>query len=115
MSAIALKVNGQTHAVDVDPATPLLCILDPPRRDRIDQPGRRGSHRRRRNLDHGGSGGDRERGLRRDRCQITADAVYTRVSEGGACRPPMTCSAAITRTAAMGAEIRQRKKDVPVE
>ncbi|HKW68937.1 MAG TPA: (2Fe-2S)-binding protein [Terriglobales bacterium] len=27
MSAIALKVNGRTHTVDVDPATPLLYVL----------------------------------------------------------------------------------------
>lgn len=27
MSAITLKVNGKTHAVDVDPTTPLLYIL----------------------------------------------------------------------------------------
>jgi aerobic-type carbon monoxide dehydrogenase small subunit (CoxS/CutS family) len=27
MSAIALKVNGRTHNVDVDPATPLLYVL----------------------------------------------------------------------------------------
>jgi nicotinate dehydrogenase subunit A len=27
MSAITLKVNGQTHTVDVDPTTPLLYIL----------------------------------------------------------------------------------------
>jgi len=27
MSAITLKVNGQTHTVDVDPATPLLYVL----------------------------------------------------------------------------------------
>jgi nicotinate dehydrogenase subunit A len=27
MSSIALKVNGQSHVVDVDPATPLLYIL----------------------------------------------------------------------------------------
>src|SRR5262245_62136003 len=27
MSAITLKVNGQSHAVDVDPATPLLFVL----------------------------------------------------------------------------------------
>lgn len=27
MSAITLKVNGQTHLVDVDPATPLLYVL----------------------------------------------------------------------------------------
>jgi len=27
MSAIALKVNGRTHSVDVDPATPLLYVL----------------------------------------------------------------------------------------
>ena len=27
MSTIALKVNGRTHTVDVDPATPLLYIL----------------------------------------------------------------------------------------
>jgi nicotinate dehydrogenase subunit A len=27
MSAITLKVNGQTHALDVDPATPLLFVL----------------------------------------------------------------------------------------
>jgi nicotinate dehydrogenase subunit A len=28
MSTIGLKVNGQSHAVDVDPATPLLYVLD---------------------------------------------------------------------------------------
>ncbi len=28
MSTIALKVNGQSHRVDVDPATPLLYVLD---------------------------------------------------------------------------------------
>src|SRR5437667_12902066 len=27
MSTISLKVNGQSHAVDVDPATPLLYVL----------------------------------------------------------------------------------------
>ncbi|HTR38805.1 MAG TPA: (2Fe-2S)-binding protein [Bryobacteraceae bacterium] len=27
MSAITLKVNGQTHTVDVDPSTPLLYVL----------------------------------------------------------------------------------------
>jgi nicotinate dehydrogenase subunit A len=27
MSAISLRVNGQTHTVDVDPATPLLYVL----------------------------------------------------------------------------------------
>jgi aerobic-type carbon monoxide dehydrogenase small subunit (CoxS/CutS family) len=27
MSSIALKVNGQSHVVDVDPATPLLYVL----------------------------------------------------------------------------------------
>ena len=27
MSAITLKVNGQTHTLDVDPATPLLYVL----------------------------------------------------------------------------------------
>jgi nicotinate dehydrogenase subunit A len=27
MSVIALKVNGRTHTVDVDPATPLLYVL----------------------------------------------------------------------------------------
>jgi len=27
MSSIALKVNGQSHTVDVDPATPLLYVL----------------------------------------------------------------------------------------
>lgn len=27
MSAITLKVNGRTHALDVDPATPLLFVL----------------------------------------------------------------------------------------
>ena len=27
MSAIVLKVNGRTHSVDVDPATPLLYVL----------------------------------------------------------------------------------------
>ncbi len=27
MSIIALKVNGRTHSVDVDPATPLLYVL----------------------------------------------------------------------------------------
>ena len=27
MSAITLKVNGRTHLVDVDPATPLLYVL----------------------------------------------------------------------------------------
>jgi aerobic-type carbon monoxide dehydrogenase small subunit (CoxS/CutS family) len=27
MSAITVKVNGQTHTVDVDPATPLLYVL----------------------------------------------------------------------------------------
>ena len=27
MSAIHLKVNGRTHSVDVDPATPLLYVL----------------------------------------------------------------------------------------
>src|SRR5882724_610288 len=27
MSSIALKVNGQSHAVDADPATPLLYVL----------------------------------------------------------------------------------------
>ncbi len=27
MSSIALKVNGQTHVVDVDPTTPLLYVL----------------------------------------------------------------------------------------
>ena len=27
MSAITLKVNGRTHSVDVDPATPLLYVL----------------------------------------------------------------------------------------
>jgi len=27
MSAISLKVNGQSHTVDVDPATPLLYVL----------------------------------------------------------------------------------------
>src|SRR5436305_13500800 len=27
MSAIALKVNGSTHRVDVDPSTPLLYVL----------------------------------------------------------------------------------------
>lgn len=27
MSAITLKVNGKTHALDVDPATPLLYVL----------------------------------------------------------------------------------------
>ncbi len=27
MSAITLRVNGQTHTVDVDPATPLLYVL----------------------------------------------------------------------------------------
>src|SRR3954466_11511357 len=27
MAAITLKVNGQSHTVDVDPATPLLYIL----------------------------------------------------------------------------------------
>lgn len=27
MSAISLKVNGRSHAVDVDPATPLLYVL----------------------------------------------------------------------------------------
>jgi nicotinate dehydrogenase subunit A len=27
MSAFALKVNGQSHSVDVDPATPLLYVL----------------------------------------------------------------------------------------
>jgi len=28
VSTIALKVNGQSHRVDVDPATPLLYVLD---------------------------------------------------------------------------------------
>ena len=27
MSAITLKVNGKTHALDVDPTTPLLYVL----------------------------------------------------------------------------------------
>jgi aerobic-type carbon monoxide dehydrogenase small subunit (CoxS/CutS family) len=27
MSKVELKVNGQSHSVDVDPATPLLCVL----------------------------------------------------------------------------------------
>jgi nicotinate dehydrogenase subunit A len=27
MAAITLKVNGQTHAIDIDPATPLLYVL----------------------------------------------------------------------------------------
>ena len=27
MSVITLKVNGQAHSVDVDPATPLLYVL----------------------------------------------------------------------------------------
>jgi nicotinate dehydrogenase subunit A len=27
MSAMSLKVNGRTHTVDVDPATPLLYVL----------------------------------------------------------------------------------------
>ena len=27
MSAMTLKVNGRTHTVDVDPATPLLYVL----------------------------------------------------------------------------------------
>jgi hypothetical protein len=36
MSKIDLKVNGQSHSVDVDPATPLLYVL---RNDLVPSPG----------------------------------------------------------------------------